>query len=88
METLPQLATELKVEQLATGRLEDVGPPAEVDGGSTVVMKGGGHMAGLKVECRPDGTWVEGRRAPSRPRQRPLLPPLLQASMTRVLLLN
>jgi hypothetical protein len=42
METLPQLATELKVEQLATGRLEDVGPPAEVDGGSNVVMKGGG----------------------------------------------
>jgi hypothetical protein len=34
------------VEQPAIGRLEDVGPPAEVDGGSTAAMKGG-HVAGL-----------------------------------------
>jgi hypothetical protein len=40
------------------GRLEDVGPPAEVDGVSTAVTKGG-HMAALKVECRPGDTWAE-----------------------------
>jgi hypothetical protein len=40
------------------GRWEDVGPPAEVDAGSTAMTKGD-HMAGLKVECRPGGTWVE-----------------------------
>jgi hypothetical protein len=40
------------------GRLEDVGPPAEVDGGSTATMKGD-HMASLKAECRPSGTWAE-----------------------------
>jgi hypothetical protein len=45
------------VEQPAASRLEDVGPPAEVDGGSTAKMEGD-HMAGLK-ECRPGGTWME-----------------------------
>jgi hypothetical protein len=58
MGTLPQSATELEVEQPAMGRLEDVGPPAEVDGGSTAVMEGD-HTAGLKAECRPGGTWAE-----------------------------
>jgi hypothetical protein len=48
---------ELEVEQPAAGRREDVGPPAEVDAGSTTTMKGD-HVAGLK-ECRPDGTWAE-----------------------------
>jgi hypothetical protein len=38
--------------------LEDVGSPAEMDGDSTIEAEGG-HMAGLKEECRPDGTWVE-----------------------------
>jgi hypothetical protein len=49
---------ELEVEQPATGRLEDVGPPAKVDGGSTAETEGD-HIAGLKEECRPGGTWVE-----------------------------
>jgi hypothetical protein len=40
------------------GRLEDVGPPAEVDGGSTATTKRG-HVAVLKVECIPSGTWAE-----------------------------
>jgi hypothetical protein len=47
-----------EVEQPIMGRLEDMGPLAEVDGGSTAMTKGG-HVAGLKVECRPGGTWVE-----------------------------
>jgi hypothetical protein len=45
----------LEVEQPATGRLEDVGPPAEVGDGSTTARKEA-HMASLKVECRPGGT--------------------------------
>jgi hypothetical protein len=51
----------LKVEQLATGRLEDVGLLAEVDGGSTATTKWD-HVAGLKAECRPGGTWAEHPR--------------------------
>jgi hypothetical protein len=47
------------VEQPAVSRLEDMGPPAELDGGSTVVTKGG-HVAGLKEECRLGNTWAEG----------------------------
>jgi hypothetical protein len=58
MKTLPQPTVELKVEQPAAGRQEDVGPPAEVDGGSTAMMKGD-HMACLKAECRPSSTWAE-----------------------------
>jgi hypothetical protein len=61
METLPQLAAELEVEQPAAGRREDVGPPPEVDAGSTAVTKGD-HVAGLKAECRPGGTWAERPR--------------------------
>jgi hypothetical protein len=61
MKTLPQPATELEVEQPAMGRREDVGPSAEVDAISTATMKGD-HVAGLKVECRPGGTWVERPR--------------------------
>jgi hypothetical protein len=52
---------ELEVEQPATGRMEDVGPPAEVDDGSTTATKGD-HVVGLKAKCRPDGTWVERPR--------------------------
>jgi hypothetical protein len=52
---------ELKVEQPAVGRWEDMGPPAEVDTGSTAVMKGN-HVAVLKAECRPGGTWAERPR--------------------------
>jgi hypothetical protein len=62
---------EFEVDQPAVGRLEDVGPPTEEDGGSTATTKGD-HMAGVKVECKLGGTWVEH---PSRLRQRPLLPP-------------
>jgi hypothetical protein len=40
METLCQPAAELEVEQPAVGRLEDMGRPAEVDGGSTAAMRG------------------------------------------------
>jgi hypothetical protein len=40
------------------GRLEDMGPPTEMDSGSTVEIEGG-HVAGLKEECRPGGTWAE-----------------------------
>jgi hypothetical protein len=58
METLPQLATELEVEQPTVGMWEDMGPPAEVDAGSTAAVKGG-HVAGLKAECRPVGIWAE-----------------------------
>jgi hypothetical protein len=61
METLPQPAAELEVEQLATGRREDVGPSAKVDAGSTAAMKVD-HVAGLKAECRPGGTWAERPR--------------------------
>jgi hypothetical protein len=61
MEILPQLAAELEVEQPTAGRREDVGPPTVVDTGSTTVTKGG-HMAGLKAECRPGGTWAERPR--------------------------
>jgi hypothetical protein len=60
-EPLPQPATELEVEQPATGRREDVGPPAEVDVSSTVVMNGD-HVAGLKAECSLGGTWAERPR--------------------------
>jgi hypothetical protein len=58
MGTLPQPATALEVEQPATSRSDDMGPPAEVDGGSTATTKEH-HMAGLKVECRPSGTLAE-----------------------------
>jgi hypothetical protein len=61
MKTLPQPTVELKVEQPAADRLEDVGPPAEVDGGSTTMMEGY-HVAALKVECIPGGTWAERPR--------------------------
>jgi hypothetical protein len=61
MKTLPQPAVELEVELPAKGRREDMGPPAEVDAGSTAAMKGD-HMAGLKVECRASGTWAERPR--------------------------
>jgi hypothetical protein len=72
------------VEQLALGRLEDVGLPAEVDGGSTAVMKGGTWLARRwSVDYA-----VLGQSVPSRPMQMSLLPLFLQASMTRVLLLN
>jgi hypothetical protein len=57
MGTLPLPVAELEVEQAATGRLEDVGPPAEVDGGSTAAMEGN-HAAGLKAKCRPADTWA------------------------------
>jgi hypothetical protein len=41
------------------GRLEGMGPPAEVDGDSTTEMEGD-HMAGMKGGgCRPSGTWAE-----------------------------
>jgi hypothetical protein len=40
------------VEQPAVGRLEDVGPPAEVDSVSIAEMEED-HVAGLKEECRP-----------------------------------
>jgi hypothetical protein len=46
------------VEQPSAGKWEDVGPPAEVDAGSTAAMMGD-HMAGLMVECRPGDTWAE-----------------------------
>jgi hypothetical protein len=59
--TLPQPTVELEVEQPAAGRREDVGSPADVDAGSTAATKGG-HMAGLKAECRPGGTWAERPR--------------------------
>jgi hypothetical protein len=49
---------ELTVEQPATGRLEDMGPPIEVDSDSTATTEGD-HVAGLKAECRPGGTWAE-----------------------------
>jgi hypothetical protein len=75
---------ELEVEQPAACRLEDVGPPAKVDSGSTIEMEGD-HMAGPKVECRPSDTWVEH---PSRPRQWTLLPLLLNMSVASVILLN
>jgi hypothetical protein len=58
MGTLPQPVAELEVEQPAASRLEDVGPPTEVDAGSNATMKEG-HVAGLKVECRPSNTWAE-----------------------------
>jgi hypothetical protein len=61
MRTLPQSAAKLEVEQPVVGRLEDVGPPAEVDGGSTTVTERD-HAAGLMAECRPGGTWVERLR--------------------------
>jgi hypothetical protein len=75
---------ELGVEQSAVGRLEGMGPPAVVDGGSAAETKGD-HVASLKEECRPGGTWAE---RPSRPRHRPLLPLLLNMSAVSVLLLN
>jgi N-acetylneuraminic acid mutarotase len=61
METLPQPAMELKVEQPATGRWEDMGTPTEVDAGSTAVMKGD-HVVGLKAECKPGSTWADHPR--------------------------
>jgi hypothetical protein len=58
MGNLAQYAVELEVEQPAAGRLEDVGPPTEVDGDSTTETEGD-HVAGLKEGCRPGGTWAE-----------------------------
>jgi hypothetical protein len=49
MGNLPQLATELEMEQPAAGRLEDVGPTTEVDGGSTTETKGD-HVDSLMEE--------------------------------------
>jgi hypothetical protein len=46
------------VEQPTVGRLEDMGPPTKVDGGSSIEMEGD-HVAGPKDECRLSGTWVE-----------------------------
>jgi hypothetical protein len=46
------------VEQPAKSRLEDMGPPAEVDGDSTAETEGN-HVAVLKEKCRSDGTWAE-----------------------------
>jgi hypothetical protein len=40
------------------GRVEDVGPPPEVDGDSTAETEGD-HVASLKEGCRPSGTWAE-----------------------------
>jgi hypothetical protein len=57
----PQQAVELEVEQTAMGRLEDMGPPAEVVSGSTTEIDGD-HMVGLTEECRLGGTWVEHPR--------------------------
>jgi hypothetical protein len=48
------------VEQLAAGRLEDMRPPTEVDGGSTTEMEGG-HVVGMREECRPGSTWAKRR---------------------------
>jgi hypothetical protein len=72
------------VEQPTADRLEGVEPPAEVDGDSTGEMEGD-HVAGLK-----EG-WTRqymGGAPPSRPRQRPLLPLLLDTSTISILLLN
>jgi hypothetical protein len=49
---------ELEVDQPAVSRLDDMGPPAAVDGGYTTVVEGD-HVAGLRAECRPGDTWVE-----------------------------
>jgi hypothetical protein len=84
MGSLPRQATKHEVEQPTAGRLEGVGPPAEVDGDSTTETEGD-HMASLKEGCTRGDTWVW---CPSRPRQRPLLPLLLHTSTTSVLLLN
>jgi hypothetical protein len=46
------------VEQSTVGRLEDVGPPIKVDGGSTTETEGD-HMTGPKEECRPGSTSTE-----------------------------
>jgi hypothetical protein len=46
------------VEQPVVGRLEGVGSPVKLDGDSTTKMEGD-HVAGLKEECRPGGTWSE-----------------------------
>jgi hypothetical protein len=58
MGSLPQQVVELEVEQPTVGRLEDMGPPTKVDGGSSIEMEGD-HVAGPKDECRLSGTWVE-----------------------------
>jgi hypothetical protein len=41
MGSLPLHPMELEVEQTTVDRLEDVVPPAEVDGGPTAMMEGG-----------------------------------------------
>jgi hypothetical protein len=46
------------VEQPATGRLEGMEPPAEVDDDSTTEMAWD-HMADVKEECELGGTSVE-----------------------------
>jgi hypothetical protein len=46
------------MEQPTMGRLEDVGPPAEVDNYSTAQTEGD-HLAGLREECTPSGTWAK-----------------------------
>jgi hypothetical protein len=43
------------VEQSTVDRLEAVGTPDEVDGGSTTEIEGD-HVAGLTEESRPSGT--------------------------------
>jgi hypothetical protein len=58
MRSLAQQVVKLEVEHHVAGRLEDMGPPAKVDGGSTTETEGD-HMAGLKKECRPGGTWAK-----------------------------
>jgi hypothetical protein len=50
------------VEPPAAGRWEDMGPPAEEDGGSTAAMKGD-HVDVLKAECRLGDTWAERRHS-------------------------
>jgi hypothetical protein len=49
------------VEQSVVGRLEGMGPPAEVDGDFTAEMEGD-HVASQEEGCRLSGTWAKNHQ--------------------------
>jgi hypothetical protein len=52
-------SVELEVEQTVAGELADAELPTEVYDSPTAIAAKEDHVAGLQVECRLGGNWVE-----------------------------